>query len=106
MDFPLWPRSSKGDFQEFLGVGTTTWQTWTKPRGVDMALIFCIGAGASGGGGLTGGPGTSRGGGGGGGGGGVTRLLVRAFWWPERLYIHVGLVGAAVGAGPLGNSGG
>jgi hypothetical protein len=99
-----WPQPSKGDVQEFFCTGGV-WQTWTKPKGVDMVMIFCVGSGASGGGGLTGAAGSARGGGGGGGGGGAARLLVPAILIPDALYIQVGVGGASVGAGTLGNPG-
>ena len=52
------------DFQRITTTGST--QTWTKPDGVSIVWIECIGGGAGGGGGQTGGY-TDAGGGGGGG---------------------------------------
>jgi hypothetical protein len=99
-----WPQPSKGNVQEFFCTGGV-WQTWTKPRGVDMVMILCVGSGASGGGGLTNSAGTARGGGGGGGGGGFSRLLIPALLVPDVLFVQPGVGGASVGAGTLGNSG-
>jgi hypothetical protein len=42
---------------------------WSKPNGINMYYILCIGAGAGGGGGTSGASGTTRTGGGGGGSG-------------------------------------
>src|SRR5262245_26334087 len=99
-----WPNPSKGDVQEFFATGGV-WQTWFKPRGADMVSMLCIGSGASGGGGLTATAGNARGGGGGGGCSGMSRLIIPAMLLPDSLYVQVGVGGASVGAGTLGNPG-
>jgi len=77
--------------------GTTSWQTWEKPRGIIMLEIICIGAG---GGGRSGWSllNANRTGGGGGGSGGFSRLLIPAVFLPDVLYVTVGRGG--VGGAP------
>lgn len=60
---------------------------WTKPRGVSMAHILCIGAGGAGGG-VAGGAG-AKGGGGGGGGSAITSVIISVDFLPDRLYATV-----------------
>ena len=72
----------------FYGRGTTTWQTWNKPRNCKFIWMMCIGGGAAGTNGLTGG---SRGSGGG--SGAITRALFPASVLPDILYIQPGTGG-------------
>jgi hypothetical protein len=84
--------------------GTTSWQTWQKPRNAKFIQIFCLGGGAAGGSGYRGTAAANRTGAGGGGSGGVTRAIYPAFLLPDILYIQVGLGGASV-AGTTTTSG-
>jgi len=76
--------------------GTTSWQTWEKPRGIIMLEIICIGAGGGGRSGWCANSAT-RSGGGGGGSGGFSRLLIPAVFLPDVLYVTVGRGGAGGG---------
>lgn len=69
-----------------VGITTTSWRTWEKPRGISMIHITCFGAGGGGGGGNS----TNQQGGGGGGSGGQTTLLIPAHVLPDVLYISPG----------------
>ena len=91
--------------------GTTSWQTWQKPRNAKFIQIFCLGGGASGGSGYRGTAAVVRTGAGGGGSGGITRAIYPAFLLPDTLYIQVGLGGASVAgttttSGSTGTAGG
>ena len=66
------------------------WFNWTKPRGLSMAWIFCLGGGGGGGKGLAGIAGGARGGGGGGGSAGQSVLLMPLEFLPDRLFLMVG----------------
>lgn len=82
---------------------TTGWKTWSKPRGISMVSIFCVGSGAGGGAGYSAASNLVRGGGGGGSCGGVVRFTGPAFLLPDLLYI---LVGSGVPGGQSsGNAG-
>lgn len=75
-----------GGWQILAGTGSVTGNftfsvfyssgTYTKPAGIKMAHVVCVGAGGGGGAGRRGAAGTNRGGGGGGGGGAVTSLII------------------------------
>ena len=73
-----------------VGITSTSWRTWEKPRGISMIHITCFGGGSGGGGGTT----TNQGGGGGGGSGGQTTLLIPAHVLPDVLYVSPGRGGA------------
>ena len=83
-----------------VGITTTSWRTWEKPRGISMIHITCFGAGGGGGGGTT----TNQLGGGGGGSGGQTTLLIPAHVLPDILYVSPGKGGD--GTTVFGNTGG
>ena len=101
---------SNDSTQIFYANGTTSWQTWKKPRGAKFIQIFCLGGGASGGSGYRGTAGSTRAGAGGGGSGGIARALYPAFLLPDTLYVQVGVGGASAqqiaGVGITGNAGG
>lgn len=82
----------------FYSQGTTSWQTWTRPRNCKFVWIMCIGAGAGGHGGGT----TSAGPGGG--SGGVCRVLYPANVLPDTLFIQPG-IGSIGGAGQSASNG-
>lgn len=106
MDMFNWPRQSRADIQEFFCTGGV-WQTWTKPRGVDMVMMFCVGAGGGGGAGLSANSGNPRGGGGGGSGSSIVRALFPIMLLPDVLYIQVGTGGAGgASSGSAGAVGG
>lgn len=75
---------------------------WSKPRGITMVYILCMGSGGGGGSGQTGASGTTRSGGGGGACGGITKLIIPAFLIPNTLYCVVGQGG---NGGSSGNGG-
>ena len=88
------PKSSPSNVDYFYNTGgSTSWQTWEKPRGIIMLEIICIGAGGGGRSGWCANSGT-RSGGGGGGSGGFSRLLIPAIFLPDVLYVTVGKGGA------------
>jgi hypothetical protein len=76
----------------------TEWTEWTRPRGLSMAWIFCLGGGAGGGGGFTRASGAGAGGGGGG-GSAQASVIVPLELLPELLYIQLGCGGQGVSAG-------
>jgi hypothetical protein len=82
--------------------GTTSWQTWVKPRNAKFIHILVIGAGGGGGAGWSSSF-NSGGGGGGGGTGGITSGFYPANVLPNTLYIQVGLGG--LGGRNRGNNG-
>jgi hypothetical protein len=87
------PKSTPGNVDYIYNTGgTTSWQTWEKPRGIIMLEIICIGAGGGGRSGWC--ANTTRSGGGGGGSGGFSRLLIPAIFLPDVLYVSVGRGGA------------
>lgn len=73
-----------------VGITTTSWRTWEKPRGISMIHITCFGGGSGGGGGIS----VNQQGGGGGGSGGQTTLLIPAHVLPDILYVSPGRGGA------------
>ena len=84
----------------------STFQTWTKPAGINFIQIIAVGGG---GGGFA--PlaynGSTRAGGGGGGAGAISSLFVPAYLVPDQLYICTGLGGAGgIGVGAAGSNGG
>jgi hypothetical protein len=81
--------------------GTTSWQTWQKPRNAKFIQIFCLGGGAGGGGAAGNVTASSAGGGGGGGGAAFSREIIPVFLLPDTLYVQVG-VGGTGGAGSAG----
>ena len=90
--------------QTFFALGSTTWQTWQKPRNCKFIYITTIGGGGGGGGGAN----TSGNGGGGGGGGSssITKTFIPAALLPDLLYIQVGLGGLGGATATNGGSGG
>lgn len=90
--------------QTFFALGSTTWQTWQKPRNCKFIYITVIGGG--GGGGSSSNVSGNGGGGGGGGSSSITNILLPAASIPDILYIQVGLGGAGGTAGGAGGAGG
>jgi hypothetical protein len=86
--------------------GTTSWQTWTKPKNAKFIHILAIGAGGGGGAGWSASL-NSGGGGGGGGAGAVVSGFYPASVLPNTLYIQVGLggLGGRTIRGDAGTSG-
>jgi len=73
--------------------GATDFAVWSKPRGVSMISILCVGAGA--GAGTPNYVSTTNGSGSGGAGsGGIGSLLIQSWLVPDILYIHTGRGGA------------
>ena len=77
---------SQQRMQKFVTPGDTT---WTKPSGITMVYIECIGGGGGGGGGQ----GYNREGAAGGGGGALSRYTYPAESLPNTLTITVGAAG-------------
>ena len=90
--------------QTFFALGSTTWQTWQKPRNCKYVYITAIGGG--GGGGSSPNISGNAGGGGGGGSSSITNILLPASCIPDTLYILVGLGGAGGTGGGAGGTGG
>ena len=93
--------------QTFFALGSTTWQTWQKPRNCKYMYITAIGGG--GGGGSSSNVAGNGGGGGGGGSSSITNILLPASCIPDTLYIQVGLGGAIdviIRSGTVGGVGG
>ena len=91
------PKPVTGNADYFYGKSSSIggiWETWEKPRGINMIRVTCIGAGGGGGGGVTDNNTGARGGGAGGGSGGVTMITVPAVILPDVLYVSVGRGGA------------
>ena len=86
--------------QTFYANGSTSWQTWEKPRGAKMIQILCVGSGAGGSSG-PGGVGTQSGGRGGS-CAGLSRVMIPASLLPDTLFVQV----PVGGAGGIGISGG
>ena len=82
--------------------GSNLFQTWTKPKGAKLVIMFGIGGGGGGGGGFT----TAGNGGGGGAGasGGVSTAVYPAVLIPDQLYIIVGNGGAGGAANTAGST--
>jgi hypothetical protein len=90
--------------QIFQYNGSTTWQTWNKPRNAKFVSFFVIGGGGGGGGGAAG-SGVGRVGGAGGGSSSLTTGIFPAFAIPDMLHIQVGaggIGGVSAGAGVAG----
>jgi len=101
------PQVPGRDVQIFTLPSTVTnlqWSTWTKPRGLSMAHILCLGSGSAGGSGHGAAVGGAGGGGGAGASSGVSRVMVPLEFLPDRMYIQVGAggLGSANGAGGAG----
>jgi len=101
------PSNFKGDVQIFHANNQSAinFQQWTKPRGVSMSYIVCIGGGGGGGGAHSAASGTNGGGGGGGACSGISRLIVPTFLLPDSLYVQVGVGGLGGAAGVAGGAG-
>lgn len=97
--------SSTSSTQIFYTTGTTSWQTWTKPRNAKFIQIFCLGGGGSGGAGGRAVTGSVQAGASGGGSGGIVRAFYPAFLLPDVLYVQPGVGGASV-AGTVSTVGG
>lgn len=82
-------------------VSGVTYQTWTKPSGMSMAYMLCIGSGGQG---AASGGGSHNNGGGGGGSGSQSVLLCPIFLLPDTLSIKVGLSTTANGANGGGSA--
>lgn len=94
------PQLGHADEQIFMVQGgSTSWQTWNRPKGAKMINMVAVSGGGGGGGGFTGISTADRAGGGGGGCSGITRLLLPAFMVPDILYVQVGIGGLGVGSG-------
>jgi hypothetical protein len=88
-DFP-----NNTDVKTYIGgMGTTGWNTWTKPMGFSNAIIIGCGGGGGGGGDV----------GSGGGGGGWGHIYCPLLSLPDTLYVQVG-VGALQGNPSNGGS--
>lgn len=79
--------------------------TWTKPTGLTMVEVICIGAGGGGAGGVHSAAGTNIPGGSGGGGGAVSRGTIRASLLGSTVTVTVGVGGAGGAGGTSGGSG-
>ena len=104
LDFTHLMNSQSSDVQIFdspAPIGAVQWSVWTKPRGVSMVYVFCVGAGGGGAGGQTISA-TAGAGGGGGGSSAQSSGLFPAIVLPDILYVRVG----AGGAGGAANSSG
>ena len=103
IDFSHIPSQQDG-VKIYYAKGTTTWQTWEKPRGCSHIWTMCIGGAAGGGGAgvLTGGAG--------GGSGAITVATFAALVLPDVLYIQPGVGGSGakgiVGNGPVAGGAG
>jgi hypothetical protein len=107
LDYLNLPTVPGRDVQVFTLPSTVTnlqWSTWTKPRGLSMAHILCMGSGSAGGSGWGAAVGGAGGGGGAGASSGISRVTVPLEFLPDRLYIQVGAggLGSANGAGGSG----
>lgn len=94
LDLGHLPTAAPQDVFVFFGnsrILTAATASWTKPRGVTMVQIFCIGQG---GGGTAGAVGATAAGGVGGGSGGQSTLLVPASYLPQTLFIGSGAGGS------------
>lgn len=93
LDLGNFPSYTPQDQQIFVGnmrvVGPCV-ASWTKPRGVTMVHILCIGQG---GGGAIGVTGATAAGGVGGGSGGQSSLIINAAFLPQTLFILAGAGG-------------
>lgn len=105
MDVFNFPNTQNNQFIYFANGGTTSWQTWIKPRNVKFVSIFAISGGGGGGGGEGRSAGNNLGGGGGGAASGVALGTFPANSLPDTLYIQVGLGGAGGIGGVAGNGG-
>jgi len=107
MDVFNFPNTQNNNYIFFANGGTTSWQTWSKPRNIKFVSIFAISGGGGGGAGFTSALGANGGGGGGGASSGVATGIFPANSLPDTLYIQVGLGGGgAVNPGTGGSNGG
>jgi hypothetical protein len=82
-------RNNNSNVQIFYPAGSTSWQTWIKPRGAKFVNILCIGGGG-GGGAASGNPG-----GGSGASAGHVKVIYQSSILPDILYVQPGLGGNA-----------
>jgi hypothetical protein len=99
MDVFNFPNTQNNNFVFYANGGTTSWQTWTKPRNVKFVSIFAISGGGGGGNGRSSATIINSTGGGGGASSGTALGIFSANSLPDTLYIQVGLGGAAVSPG-------
>lgn len=107
-DYPFLPPNFNGDVQVFQCPmnAITQWQSWIKPRGVQMVSMILIGGGGGGGGGFTGVSGAARGGGAGGACSSLAFHIFPAYMLPDILKVSVGIGGAGgTGSGVNGSAG-
>ena len=95
---------SINNHQTFFALGSTTWQTWQKPKNCKFVYITAIGGG--GGGGSSGNVAGTSAGGGGGGASSITSILIPAALIPDTLYVQVGMGGTGGSGASVGSSGG
>lgn len=98
LDLNHLPKAGNGNIDYFyntgsIGITTTSWVTWEKPKEIGAIVITCIGAGGGGRSGWCANSNT-RSGGGGGGSGGFTRVIIPTMVLPDVLYVSVGSGGA------------
>lgn len=108
LGFPLDQEPGNLFIQRFANpctVDNTQWQPWSRPRGVSMLMIICVGGGGGGGGGDGDLSSFGRPGGAGGGSSGITRVIVCLNRLPRTLYIQVGAGGAGGVPSTLGVGG-
>jgi hypothetical protein len=106
LDLQHIPSYTNPKFQVFYAGGTTTWQTWTKPKGCSMIHIFALGAGGGGGSGGVNNSAGNRFGNSGGGAGGIMSAFIPANLIPDILYIQVGKGGPGGAPASFGATGG
>jgi len=97
------PNSTRADVQTFIGgwdgQSVAAGKVWSKPSGVTMCHIICLGGGGGGGNGAVAGAASTSGGGGGGASGSQTAVIVPAWLLPDKLYVYAGYGGAANSSG-------
>jgi hypothetical protein len=105
MDVFNFPNTQNNQFVYFANGGTTSWQTWVKPRNVKFVSIFAISGGGGGGGGRTSSTVINAAGGGGGAASGTALGIFPVNSLPDTIYIQVGLGGVG-GIGQTNGSNG
>jgi len=93
MDVFNFQNTQNNNFVFYANGGTTSWQTWTKPRNVKFVSIFAISGGGGGGGGRTSATIINAAGGGGGASSGTALGFFPANSIPDTIYVQVGLGG-------------